>query len=460
MYDPYHFSTRKLILKIVFLVFQSLIYTIIIATLYFRRKSQVIINRSPYLMIFSIFFSFLLMISNTLILFLPDSTDTYSIDDAYLDSISEKAEISFHCSFFNFNSNFTSFFIILCYILRANRLNRIYKIISNDKVSRTKERFYIKFMIITVISSIIIFIIIHDVNFLSDIFEVGYVSCIREKEGLTLEASSIIQIVITFGKMALLSYGISLVFDIHDTFSISNEIFIVLILFLLSYVIKVVFIIILPKKEYYSTIIVTFGLIKALIVLLISGIMTIYNSIWHSKIPICYTVESTQKFSLLLYNEKALNKFLNFLLEKQIDGAKMLIMFIKLEIILDSVKTKQVIRNNQPKDYKKLPKIKVKELYETSLNDVHDLYADIPSNLKPSLNYYIKENSVEIYSYLCNLRNFAYNKLNEEYFFYFEKSEYYEILREELIKEEIIFTRLCQGRDLDYNLTDYEYEFS
>ena len=217
------------------------------------------------------------------------------------------------------------------------------------------------------------------------------------------------------------------------------------------------------KIFYYSTFadkVIFLSIFQATICLVFSGIIVLKYSYEIGKIPICYTIESSKNFNLMLYNKKALESFLKFLQLEHNEGAKLLLLYLKIYIINEIIsksnlsKTKTGRKKIYNFDWEKICSSQMDNLFETSLNENSFYYVSIPENIKEFLSYDSLDGQIKL---IKELLYWSYSRLKDSYFMLFEKSREREILEDELIKEEIIFNRICQGSELDYNLTDYEF---
>lgn len=112
----------------------------ILLLVFFRRKTQPIRHRSPYLMLISLICNyhindigaFIMSISLNMILYLNRRENNYS---------------SFTCHFYTFNINILHFVLILPYLFRANRLVNVFNLRyfnSNMQKNKLRESYYLK----------------------------------------------------------------------------------------------------------------------------------------------------------------------------------------------------------------------------------------------------------------------------------------------------------------------------
>lgn len=428
--------------KVTGLIIMIVVYIITVVFLYFRRKSQIILNRSPFLTITSIFLSFFTLMSIFMILFLPSGNSGKKYD--------EEIRISYHCWTFNYNINVNIFNFLICYLLRALRLNQIYQYNSKENKNYMKEKIFMKFFIVIFSIISLMFIVLHNLKKVNVILFDSIPQCQHKIRDEIKEARFWLQIIISSIKIVMILYSSYLVYDINDQFYISSEILYVSWIFLLLEFFKIIFNITEILPQYISNIGILF--FQTFTVLVISGIFVIYKSYEKGKIPVCYTVESIKNFNLLMYNEKALKVFFKFIQKRNKKSSLMLISLFKLERKLKNLDDLGLIEKDEYYYIESFNKNSEIDILTKSFanKEYFDLFSD-------DFEQKIKNKEVSIES-LYQIKNSILNHLNEEYFEKFKADDDYIKLKNDLEIEEIIYDRLSRAKDIDFNLTDNEFD--
>ena len=434
-------SDSFLILKILLLILVNIILITVFVIIYVKRKSQIILSRSPYLLLISLFIVFIYTICNLLDMIIPNTM------------IVRKLKLQYHCHIFNFNSNMTAFFIYLCYFLRAERISRIYKIAYNEKVAITQEETYVKiFIVISVFLSTGYVILVNFIPLYKILFFKSE-HCLMSYDTSKLPEYYVsLSLLIVKGLMFMYSI-ISLKNITKDIYLIRIELIPIFVLFLINEVLK--FISDYQLNESFADIYtLTFKISLFLIMLIFSGILVILNCLKYNKIPICGTVETIENFSLLLYNKTSINSFYQFLFKNHKEGKYLLIIFIKLFILNEKL-------ISQPKNKPSITD-KIKEV-NLLLN--YFVFNKNNKNLIDFENKFIFEldltkydnNTNQLTNQIKYLLDLCFSKLKNDYFPLFQNSIDYKLTVLDLVYEEIVFSRLCVSADLDYNLADIEF---
>ena len=109
-----------------------ILYVPVMTLLFLRKKTQPIRHRSPYLVFVSLFSSFSMIISLSIVLFL---------------NIKENNINTFTCSFYVYNTNILHFILIVPYIFRASRLLNVFNLKINSGTqykNKLRESYYLK----------------------------------------------------------------------------------------------------------------------------------------------------------------------------------------------------------------------------------------------------------------------------------------------------------------------------
>lgn len=447
--DPYFMTNVLINVKIIGLIFTIIIYIVTIVFLYFRRKTQIILNRSPFLLITSIFLSFFTLLGVFMILFLPEGNSGKKYDD--------EIRISYHCWTFNYNINVNILNYLNCYLLRSFRLNKIYDYKSKDGKNKNdiKEKIFMKifFMIFFIIS--FIFIVLHNFKKINVIVFDSIPQCQNKIRDEIKEVRFWIHTLISSSKIIMIIYGNYLIYDINDQFYISYEISLTLWIFLLLEFLKIILNITEIVPQYIGNLCIVF--LQTISVLTISGIWVIYKSYEKGKIPVCNTIESIKNFNLLLYNEKALKVFFEFIRKKNKKSSLLLISLFKIEKNINNLKELGILQDENNYSYYNSycdsndKNIEFNVLAKSFANkEYFNIFSD-------DFESKIANKEISINS-LYRIRNYILNHLNDEYFDIFKEDNDYIKLKNDLEIEEIIYDRLCRAKDMDFNLTDSEFD--
>lgn len=426
------------ILKVSYIVVIGIIFQVISLFIYSRRKSQIILNRSPFIMLISLYLTFFYAICNNLIYLFEG---TFSV---YLTSLT--------CSIFTFNTNVSVWIIIFCYFLRAIRLHRVYNIISNEKVARTKERFYIKSLIIFSVLFLALYLIMIHIDFTSKYIIDKLSNCLTESSNEYSDQHYIYTIISMLVKLAVMITGIWKMKSLKDKFFIRREISSVFLCIIAIELINCAFCVFDPKNLSISRIL--YQNILFVVVLYFSGILIVIQSFKVNQIPVCNVTESAKCFNLMINSPYSFNAFYKFLKANYVDGAILLVFYMRVLILIE-----------------KFHGLSLKVSYNTSqetslrrfLNDTIQMFLkQKESKFEVKIDHFYiidldKKTGQDLIAQLKMIGSYCLYHLDTKYFSKFVTSEQIEPLIKELTREEIVFTRLCMSSELDYNLTDYEF---
>lgn len=220
--------------------------------------------------------------------------------------------------------------------------------------------------------------------------------------------------------------------NIKDQFSISQELSIILVIWLFFDSFNYLFFFVLELDILGNYQFLFVENIRNYALLLVCGFYPLYLSYYKNPVlPIITTRECAKNFNLLLLTEKTYNSFAKFLSNFSQDGSRLLSLWTDLNIFKHSsyMKSKSNVCSS--------------DIFEKYINEYSEYYIDIPGDIINRIENSYLDISKNLYhpSY-DELLDYVFNTLKDVYFPYFKNSEEYINLEKELKSEEIIYSRL------------------
>jgi len=408
------------------LIIAIVLYIPIIIMVYFKRKIQPIMHRSPLLILTTLLASFLSVLSISFIF--------------YLNFNSLETKFTYSCKFYTFSLYVLHFMIIIPYIFRSSRLVNVFNISPihmNETFSKKKklhESYYLTIIFYIFLALMINFILIMSSQAYSSFFPVDCEVC--NNLGYHWYLIPELWFFIHLLESLIIFFNIFLLKNVQDEFNISEELIIIGMLWVFFEGIQ------LSNSFYFNYLDeisrLMIELFKHYIICIVTGMLPLMRTCQDFYLPICSTKECASNFNLALMNEKTFNAFYFYLKENIPEGSKYVNFWVDLNNFKNVGSGIEAENHTQ---------ILSTDIYDKYLKEGSEFYIEFPVNAVENIHKSYLNSSKNLYSQVFDdLLQHVYERLKDYYFPLFKNSEPYRKLEEELDKEEKLYSRLIESR--------------